>query len=226
MSEAKVMALCLDAPLQAWGVASRFQRRQTLPFPTRSGLSGMLCAAAGAAKGSPREAEILTDILPRIRLTVFELPKSKGPLRRLTDFHTVLETRRASGTLNKDPVVTRREYLLDARFGVLLEGPEQLLEQIRGWVENPRWGIWFGRKCCLPAAPVFRGIFPTREQAVASLSGGRRLEQFTRVEEADSFEDGTDTLMDMPVSFGREDSSCEGRLFAPRRVRLVAAERT
>ncbi|MGC8733396.1 MAG: type I-E CRISPR-associated protein Cas5/CasD [Halothiobacillaceae bacterium] len=225
MSESAVMVLCLDAPLQSWGVSSRFQRRQTLPYPTRSGIAGMICAAAGAAKGSTLEEEVLQQVLPEIRLTVFELPKQGAPVRRLIDFHTVLGTRRASGAENPDPVVTRREYLLDARFGVLLEGPAEKLKRIQSWLENPRWGVWFGRKCCLPAAPICRGIFPTREQAVTQLSEGRGIEEFTRVEEAGSFEDGTDTLMDSPVSFGRPDSSCEGRLFAPRRVRLSMPER-
>lgn len=225
MSEKAVLALCLDAPLQSWGGSSRFQRRQTLSYPTRSGIAGMVCAAAGAAKGSRLEHDLLQRLLRQIRLTVFELPKPGRPMRRLVDFHTVLGTRRASGEDNSDPVVSRREYLLDARFGVLLEAAEELLEQIKGWLENPRWGIWFGRKCCLPAAPICRGLFPNREQAVAHLSGGKRIEEFTRIEEADSFEDGTDTLMDMPLSFGRADSSCEGRLFAPRRVRLIPAER-
>ena len=39
------------------------------------------------------------------------------PILRLEDYHTVLGTRRASGKMNPDAVVTRREYLLDARFG-------------------------------------------------------------------------------------------------------------
>jgi len=35
----------LDAPLQSWGFASRFQRRTTGLHPTKSGVVGLLCAA-------------------------------------------------------------------------------------------------------------------------------------------------------------------------------------
>lgn len=227
MPETQVMALCLDAPMQAWGASSRFQRRSTLLHPTRSAIIGMFCAAAGAAKGSSLEAGLLTSVFPQIRLTVLELPKNRSlgrlPARRLMDYHTVLNTRRADGTPNKDPVVTRREYLMDARFLVLLEGPPEHLRQLQSWIENPLWGVWFGRKCCLPAAPLFRGLFSSREEALRQLAGSARLHEFTRVEEVDSFEQGTDTLMDDPVSFGREGSSCEGRAFRPRRVRVVPA---
>jgi len=46
------LALMLDAPLQSWGFASRFQRRTTGLHPTKSGIAGLLCAALGVAKGS------------------------------------------------------------------------------------------------------------------------------------------------------------------------------
>jgi hypothetical protein len=46
------------------------------------------------------------------------------------------------------------------------------------------------------------------------------LETFTRVEEVTDFAAGTDSFNDQPVSFGRADSSTEGRAFTVRRVRL------
>ena len=227
MSEERVLALCFDAPLQSWGVSSRFQRRSTVAHPTRSAIAGMFCAAAGAAKGSARERDLLEHTFPRLRLSVVDLPKSRDKktyrVRRLGDFHTVLGTRRASGKKNRKPVVTRRQYLLDSRFAVLLEGPETELRQLAHWIQSPGWGIWFGRKCCLPAAPVFRGIYRNREEALKGLGCDANLQSFTRVEEAGTFEEGTDTYMDRPLSFGRPDSSCEGRAFAPRRVRVIPA---
>ncbi len=39
--------LWLEAPLQSWGADSRFGRRSTLPFPTRSGIMGLVCCALG-----------------------------------------------------------------------------------------------------------------------------------------------------------------------------------
>ena len=40
--------LWLEAPLQSWGFDSKFGRRDTLTFPTKSGVLGLVCSALGA----------------------------------------------------------------------------------------------------------------------------------------------------------------------------------
>ena len=42
------LLLWLEAPLQAWGHDSKFGRRDSLDFPTKSGVLGLLCSARGA----------------------------------------------------------------------------------------------------------------------------------------------------------------------------------
>ena len=229
------LPLWFDAPLQSWGFASRFQRRTTGLFPTKSGVLGIVCAAMGLAKGSTAEREFLPR-LAGLALTVWQFPryavgKSGEPLllQRLEDFHTVLNTRRAGGTMNSDPVITRRQYLLEARFGLRLAGDAALLGQVAMALQNPRWGVWFGRKSCLPAAPVhLGGPFATEAEAwqsllcAAGLPADAKEEEFPKVEEVADFADGTDTFNDQPLSFGiAESSGVEGRQFAPRRVRIV-----
>ena len=49
-----VLLLWLEGPLQSWGADSRYGNRTTLPFPTRSGVLGLLCCAAGRG-GEQRE---------------------------------------------------------------------------------------------------------------------------------------------------------------------------
>ena len=220
------LALMLDAPLQSWGFASRFQRRTTGLHPTKSGVVGLLCAALGAAKGSPAEREWLPK-LAGLRMTVVTIPRRRVaasartrpeelPLRRLEDFHTVLNTRRASGAPNPDPVVTHRQYLLDARFGVLLTGEPDVLNRAADALRDPVWGVWFGRKCCLPAAPLYRAGPCDETTAWQALIGDAPREQFSRVEEVTRFEDGTDSIQDQPLSFGTADSSGpEDRRFTP-----------
>jgi len=44
----KYLLLWLEGPLQAWGADSRFGRRDSLDFPTKSGILGLLCCALGA----------------------------------------------------------------------------------------------------------------------------------------------------------------------------------
>jgi len=224
------LALLLDAPMQSWGFESRFQRRATGLQPTKSGVIGMICAAMGLAKGSPEEGAILPR-LAQLKMTSIAIPRRRRnpwsaeteelAVGRLEDFHTVLGTRRARGLENRDPVVTRRQYLVDARFGVVLEGDRELLERVADALQDPLWGIWFGRKSCLPAAPIYRGLFDTHSDAQRELTDDTPLEVFTVVTEVEQFEDGTDSIFDQPVSFGDSESSGpDKRRFAPRRIKV------
>jgi len=231
------LPLWLDAPLQSWGFASRFQRRTTGLFPTKSGVIGLVCAAMGLAKGSAQESEKLPQLAALV-LTVWQFPRRAMPVRsepllvqRLEDFHTVLNTRRAKGGMNPDPVITRRQYLLEARFGMRLTGSAVLLEEVAAALRDPSWGVWLGRKSCVPAAPLHLRP-PCLSEAdawqallsAAGLSSDTPSNQFPKVEEVVDFIAGTDTFNDQPLSFGTAESSgVEGRAFAPRRVKVVSA---
>jgi CRISPR system Cascade subunit CasD len=229
MPEPAYLALLLDGPLQAWGSSSRFQRRTTELHPTKSGVIGLICAAMGLAKGSPDEAVWLPKLCG-LTTTTIALPRND--VRRLQDFHTTgggydkkveaqFIPRKASGGPCDNPTVSRREYLLDARFGVILAGDRSVLERVAVALQDPVWGVWFGRKSCLPAEPILRGLFDTRAEAERKLIGPASVDQFTRLDEANSFEEGTDSYNDQPLSFGTANSSSEGRAFAVRRVNLI-----
>lgn len=206
-SEPAYLALMLDAPMQSWGFSSRFQRRTTGLHPTKCGVIGMICAAMGLAKGSPEEKEELTKLV-KLTLTTIVIPRKRKnpwseeerelPVLRLEDFHTVLGTRAASGGIKKDAVITHRQYLLDAKFGVILKGERILLDRIADHLKNPTWGIWFGRKNCIPAEPVCRGIFDTEVAAQRVLVGNAETKSFTTITDAGSFADGNDTWSDAP----------------------------
>lgn len=235
------LVLLLDAPLQSWGFESRFQRRTTGLHPTKSGVIGLICAAMGLAKGTDAERETLP-LLTMLKMTSIAIQRKqvnrwtgeKGELavRRMEDFHTVgggyvKETqrqfipRKASGGPCDDPTVTRRQYLLNARFGVILTGNRLLLQHVATALADPVWGVWFGRKSCIPAEPICRGLFASLAEAEKALIGNAPLESFTTVTEAESFAEGTDSLNDQPVSFGDGTSSGpDKRQFAVRRIRV------
>lgn len=224
MSETAYLALLLDGPLQSWGFASRFERRTTGLHPTKSGIVGLICAAMGLAKGSPEEREVLPELAASKMMSI-AIPReaqsggSPLPLLRLEDYHTVLGTRRASGKMNPDAVVTRREYLLDARFGVIVEAPRSVLKRAATALDDPVWGVWLGRKNCIPAEPIGRGLFDNEAQALRALVGDRPIAEFTTVTDAVDFAEGTDSVSDQPVSFGDGSSSgLDTRRFAVRRV--------
>lgn len=49
MMDKKYILLWIEAPLQAWGADSKFGRRDTLPFPSKSGILGLVLCAMGAS---------------------------------------------------------------------------------------------------------------------------------------------------------------------------------
>lgn len=228
MSSNACLALLLDGPLQSWGHASRFERRTTALHPTRSGVIGLIAAAVGIDKHTADEAAQLARF-SSLQVTTLTLPRRNRRsedrlMQRLEDYHTVTGIRRASGKVDEDATVqTYRHYLLDARFGVLLEGPPALLEEIAAALRNPKWGVWLGRKCCLPASPLLVAP-PSNRAAVWSAllqrtgyAGTETEEQFDRVLEVAARESGADMIEDAPVAFGAPI----GERHAPRWIRRV-----
>src|SRR3990172_3530582 len=165
-SDKRYLALRLEGPLQSWGFDSQYNRRNTGLMPTKSAIAGMCCAALGLARGTEEEKRFLGEF-NSLRMTAIAIPrrvkKKELPVRRLQDYHTVQNTRRASGAINNDCVLTHRQYLTDAAFGVLLKGESMLLSGIAAGLAEPKWGIWLGRKTCIPSAPVLAGLKDNRD---------------------------------------------------------------
>lgn len=216
MSDKAFLALRLEGPLQSWGFDSLYNRRNTGLMPTKSAVAGMCCAALGLPRGSDGENGFLIKF-NALKMTALAIPRichgTELPVRRLRDYHTVQDTRKASGAISNDCVLTDRQYLTDAAFGVLLEGDTAFLEGIAAAIADPVWGLWLGRKTCMPSAPIFAGLKENLDDAL-HLIIDKPIESYARQEEVDDFTEGRDSLPDSPVSF-----AAERRLFAPRRVR-------
>lgn len=220
MSE-PVLAMLFDGPMQSWGSQSRFNRRTTLSYPTRSGIVGMIAAAMGIArKDSARLAELGPSYLP-ITIVAFTT------CGRWTDYHTVgggyegkgewqNVPRKASGGEGRT-ALTYREYLSDAKFGILLTGKEALLHRCDEAFHDPKWGVWLGRKCCIPTQPVSQGVFANEKDAIEHLytrisrDENNQPRVHRRISEVADFSEGTDTLMDVPLDFAK-------RTFTVRRI--------
>jgi len=213
------LVLYFDAPLQSWGFQSRFDRRTTLPFPTRSGIIGLLCAAMGIDRND-------TDALrtfDRLKITVLTLREE--PI--LIDYHTVgggydPDTEKpfiphtAAGKLRqgtKTTVVTYREYLQNSRFGAIVKGDRAFLNKVASSLRDPKWGIWLGRKCCIPADIIYQGIFDSEEEGIQKLREHSKADILREVREVDNFTEGTDTLIDCPLDFNKRE-------FGPRRIKV------
>ena len=82
------LLLWLEAPLQSWGADSKFNRRETLPFPTRSGVLGMVFAAMGAG-GS--QSELLARFLG-LRQAVVSFARMDKKSQRIADETVMSDT--------------------------------------------------------------------------------------------------------------------------------------
>lgn len=214
MTDPGFLALYFDGPLQSWGYASKFDRRTTLAYPTRSGVIGLLCAALGIDRA---DTEGLSK-LDALSVHVYALRQGG----RLMDYHTVgggydpkrhrmSISRRAGGGVG-NTVQTRREYLEASRFGVVVGGDAAKLAKLDNALRNPRWGLWLGRKACIPAARIAEGVYSSHEAARNRLCKVAGVNEPLRcVSEADDFAGGNDTVMDRPLDFA-------ARQFAPRRI--------
>jgi CRISPR system Cascade subunit CasD len=100
----KHLVLRLQGPFQSWGVDSQFNRRNTAMMPTKSAVAGMCCAALGISRGCDDEGPFLQQFTT-LRMTIIAIPRSVMhpytgnardlPVRRLEDYHTVQNTRKA-----------------------------------------------------------------------------------------------------------------------------------
>ena len=155
------------------------------------------------------------------------------PVRRLQDYHTVgggydLVRGRDCITVTAEngkprakggqalAVLTHRQYLTDASFGVVFQGDPAVLAKMASALANPKWGLWLGRKACIPTAPVLAGLFDSLEDALRLLLDDKPLDSFTLQEEAETFAEGRDSLPDVPLCF-----ASEGRAFTLRRIRTI-----
>ena len=153
----RVLALRLAGPLQAWSATSRFNRRETDLWPTKSGVLGLLAAAQGLRRGD--SIEQLLGLALGIR--------ADQPGKLLRDYHTI-------STLTGDPLlsaatnskgtqkatspkkftsVTERFYLQDACFVVAVEGPADFVNHLAHAVSQPAFPLYLGRRSCVLSRP-------------------------------------------------------------------------
>lgn len=231
------LALRLQGPLQSWGFESQYNHRNTGLMPTKSALVGMCCAAMGISRGSPEESIVLS-AFQRTRLLTVAVParvatgtpttrsvagtrRAARSIRRIQDYHTVADTLKADGKV-KDTHLTFRQYLCDAAYIAVFEGDRVFLGRVAAALANPVWGIWLGRKACIPSAPVLvlageMPLFADRDAAVHAALNGQSYTMFAHQEEVDGIEIDSDTIADTPLNF-----STEHRQYQLRRIRRGA----
>lgn len=217
------LLLWFEAPLQAWGHDSKFGRRDSLDFPTKSGVLGLLCCARGAGGEERGWLAAWADL--DMQLDAFVPQDAKGlPLPRqplLRDFHMV-----GSGYDDQDPwqnllipktsegkkpngagtKMTYRYYLQDMAYAVALEVPSAHVDEVIAALKAPAWDVYLGRKNCAPTEFIYQGM---HDSADAALLAGRQLAEAKQRSLALRVLQGEHdgevlTLNDVPVQFGQD----------------------
>jgi len=234
------LLLWLQAPLQSWGHDSKFGRRDTLNFPTKSGVLGLVCCALGEGG---EQTELLAEFAP-LKQTVLSFVRSRlnaggetikvEPEPLLRDFHmvgsgyddsdpwaTLLIPKTAEGkkAVGGGTKMTYRYYLQDAYFAVILETPDNKTQTLADALQNPVWDLYLGRKACVPTDFIYRGLFDTETLAIEgalAIAEEKHLLQDFCVQDGEH-EGEALVLNDVPLQFG------EHKLYRDRRVTVISA---
>ncbi|WP_075182182.1 type I-E CRISPR-associated protein Cas5/CasD [Pantoea sp. 1.19] len=153
------LILQLTGPMQAWGLPTFEGLRPSAPFPTRSGLLGLLGACLGIARN---QRQCLQQLADSVHFAVrCDAHGAHSPVN-LTDFHTVKDAReKQSGLKQHDTILTRREYLCDASFTVAVwsdTAQDYSVQQLSEAVKKPVFTPCLGRRSCPLTKPLFHSI--------------------------------------------------------------------
>lgn len=154
------LVLRLDGVMQAWGDHTYEDYRPVVNFPTRSGLLGLLAACLGIDRVDIEQLKRLDSSIEfTVRVDNQRHAKTHAlRIHKINDFHTILAARKVNGKSNDNPVVSRREYLCDAVFTVVIGAHPHSsisLESLKEAVSKPVFTPFLGRRSCPLSRPLF-----------------------------------------------------------------------
>ncbi len=195
-----VLLLRLAGPLQAWGDESRFTRRDTRRYPTKSGVLGLLAAADGR-----RRTDEIED-LAGLRFGV----RADQPGQLLRDFQTAI-----NWSTGKSMPLSYRYYLADAVFVAGVEGDAGLLAGLDDALSHPVFPLYLGRRSCPTSGKVLLGLseapledalrdYPWQAAPWYQRKQGAQVHLELVVDAAVGDRDPVETRRDVPQSYSPE----------------------
>jgi CRISPR system Cascade subunit CasD len=202
MSKLRGVPLRLHGPLQAWGGPVVGDDRPTLPFPTRSGVLGLMAGCLGILRQDNGELLALAEGT-RVHVRV------DAPGTPIVDDQTIQDNPNASST--RQTIQSKRTYLCDASFvAVIVPGPRISTEALARALAEPVFAPFLGRRACVPSSPLL---------VAPEVNGNDPLELFASVPR------GPDDLIGTLQQLGRLDNHLDYYLDIvdhPRRLRRLA----
>jgi CRISPR system Cascade subunit CasD len=190
------LLLRLAAPMQSWGLNSKFTRRQTEREPTKSAIVGILSCALGRKR---------TESVNDLNALKYGVRTDQGG-ELLTDYQTA---KRKLSDKKELAFVSHRQYLSDAIFLAGIEGDESFLNELVAAVKSPVYPLFLGRRSCPPTLPIILGIraLPLFEALKKEpYLGKAKAEQLPeRLPIMLDDEAGSIMRCDLPISFSQEN---------------------
>lgn len=152
-------ALRLHGPLQAWGGPTIGDSRPTLPFPTRSGVLGLIAACMGIRRSeNERLLALAAETRVHVRVDARGTP--------MVDDQTIQNNPNASPT--RQTIQSKRTYLCDASFAVVVvPGPATSTSEIAAATRAPRFAPFLGRRTCVLSTPLLISAEVTGSDPIA-----------------------------------------------------------
>lgn len=231
----RYLLLWLEAPLQAWGHDSKFGRRDSLDFPTKSGVLGLICCARGAGGEERDWLAVWSSLDMRVAAYVPQDGKDRALPREplLRDFHMVgsgyddgdpwqnlLIPKTSEGKKPNGPgtKMTYRYYLQDMAYAVALQAPAALAPEAAAALQAPVWDLYLGRKNCVPTEFIYQGLFDSADaalQAGAALAQAKERAFALRILQGEH-EGEVLTLNDVPLQLGTHKTYRDRRVSVQR----------
>ena len=202
----KFLVIRLEAPMQSYGLHSPNDQKTTFSFPTKSAIVGLICASLDIQ----RDDENNISEISKLKTIVIETPYKNICKNLLIDFQTAgggkfNDDRKKIKNVNgkiKSNIIINKHYMVDTKFFVILEGSELLIEKCANGLKHPCRPLFLGRKKCIPSAPIFNGIYNSYKEACEFLKkNGLNPDTFNGMRDVDNYEEGDDTLNDVPINF-------------------------
>ncbi len=161
--------LNLSGPMMSFGAVVIDHLYPTHAFPMPSTLTGMVANALGWQRV---DGKLLNDLQERMVFAA-RMDREMSGNGPLIDYHvSQLDPKDVGWTTYGQPEgrtgatggshLSWREYLSDARLTVALRltspGARPTLTDVARALERPERPLYIGRKCCLPAGPIYGGF--------------------------------------------------------------------
>jgi CRISPR system Cascade subunit CasD len=222
----KWMVLQLAGPMMSWRLAGRKSTKVTYDHPTFSAIVGLIASALGVERSDRTR---IADIASALRMKSFNA-SIPGDGALLEDFQTVGCRReeddlakpltaevdkKGKSTGSRKQIITRRHYLTDARYLVMLRGSAENIGRYWDAIRRPKNPLFLGSHCCLFSSRIDLGIYDSEEEAMDAVSGEIKSLGLTTVPfeaDVDDVCEANNSLPDYPLEFGRPTGGYGRRL--------------